>query len=508
MRILQLGNNNWANQYSLSEDLEWHFNDFPEKLKVKDKKAKGYLVVIIDEGAKLSDENWKKLYLLIDPYHVLYTEKALENLSATGENFLKCTAAEKIVEDPQTLINHLQVRYFFGQSGIRIFPTAIELNSKKINEFEFLDSGNLKLQIDSQKKWINIGAYRNGLYLDPNRKIKLWLTMKAKNVSVRLRVFIQEIGSDGNPDNNYVLLIDKNSDKELYLPISVSKTPRVADITIEVKGFGELTIGVLHSRWGRDGKGEFIAGGKRIVNLERREDIAYYFNPGDLKPPLNVYFAGARSLEGFEAFPLFRKLKAPALLFTDMRLSIGQFYDDKDNVMGTKIEDVIMRTLKKLGFDKSQLIMNGISMGTYPALKYGSRIGAYMINVAKPLGNLGYIASRARLQRPDDFDTIFDIDHQLISTLDDKNLHKLDEKFWQEFDHSDLSKTRLFVGYMENDDYDDIAINKLKASPAVKTAKQFSFKGFPGRHNDNDAINAWFVERLVYVLQNNFNRKK
>ena len=34
MRILQLGNNNWANQYSLSEDLEWHFNDFPEKLKV------------------------------------------------------------------------------------------------------------------------------------------------------------------------------------------------------------------------------------------------------------------------------------------------------------------------------------------------------------------------------------------------------------------------------------------------------------------------------------------
>ena len=87
-------------------------------------------------------------------------------------------------------------------------------------------------------------------------------------------------------------------------------------------------------------------------------------------------------------------------------------------------------------------------------------------------------------------------------------MHKLDEKFWQEFDHSDLSKTRLFVGYMENDDYDDIAINKLKASPAVKTAKQFSFKGFPGRHNDNDAINAWFVERLVYVLQNNFNRKK
>ncbi len=53
---------------------------------------------------------------------------------------------------------------------------------------------------------------------------------------------------------------------------------------------------------GRDGAGDFISGGKRIVDPATREDIAYYFNPGDLKPPLNVYFSGAREREGFEGY--------------------------------------------------------------------------------------------------------------------------------------------------------------------------------------------------------------
>lgn len=94
---------------------------------------------------------------------------------------------------------------------------------------------------------------------------------------------------------------------------------------------------MLHSRWGRDGAGNFIAGGQRIVNPQTRDDIAYYFNPGDLKPPLNVYFSGAREAEGFEAYFLFKGLKAPMLLFTDMRLNIGQFYDDEDNFLSKKL---------------------------------------------------------------------------------------------------------------------------------------------------------------------------
>ena len=93
-----------------------------------------------------------------------------------------------------------------------------------------------------------------------------------------------------------------------------------------------------------------------------RDDIAYYFNPGDLKPPLNVYFSGAREAEGFEAYFLFKGLKAPMLLFTDMRLNIGQFYDDEDNFFEQEIIKTIKSKLNELGFDESQLLVNGISM--------------------------------------------------------------------------------------------------------------------------------------------------
>ena len=130
-----------------------------------------------------------------------------------------------------------------------------------------------------------------------------------------------------------------------------------------------------------------------------------------------------------------------------------------------------------------------------------------MINVTKPLANLGYIAQRGRLQRPDDFEVIYDIDNQLVTKFDDEHLHELDERFWKKFDKLDLSNTRLFVGYMNDDDFDNKTIGRLKKSPATKNALQFTYKGFPGRHNDNRTIVLWFIDRLNQILQSDFDRK-
>lgn len=512
MRVLQLGNNDWSKQYSIPKDIDWLFNVFPEPVVIgkngKVKPPKRYDVVIITGKTDLKNEEWDKLQWLVDPYHVLYSPRAEEVINDHGKRFLDCQAAEKITEDPQTLIDHLQVRYFFGQSGLRIFPGQLSLNASKISQFEYLDSGHMKLKVNAPDHWVNIGSYRQTLMLDPNRLINLWLEFQSKNVQLRLRIFIQPTGADGDPQNNKVMTIEYSSLKEVTIPVPASKDARFACISLEAKGQGKLILGVLHSRWSREGKGHFIAGGHRLINAEKREDIAYFFNPGDMKPPLNVYFSGARGLEGFEAYPLFRSLHAPSLLFTDMRLSIGQFYDDAENSMGRKIKDTILDTLDRLHFDRSQLIMNGISMGTYPAMKYGAQLGAYMINVAKPLGDLGYIAYRARLQRPDEFDTIFDIDHQIMDKkLELDNLKQLDKKFWEEFNQADLSNTRLFIGYMNNDDYDNHAIDKLKQSPAVKKALQLSYKGYEGRHNDDPTVKSWFIGRLTQVLKDDFGRK-
>ncbi|MGC4432596.1 accessory Sec system protein Asp2, partial [Streptococcus suis] len=68
---------------------------------------------------------------------------------------------------------------------------------------------------------------------------------------------------------------------------------------VYAKGAGKLSIGALHWRYSRMGLGRFVLGGKRIADSKRQE-LFYYFNPGDMKPPLNVYFSGFRGAEGFE----------------------------------------------------------------------------------------------------------------------------------------------------------------------------------------------------------------
>ena len=419
MRVLQLGSIDWSKKYELTKNLEWHFNDFPpiEKVDEKDPKKKkieikNYDVILITGPTNLTKKNWADLKGLVPPYQVLYLPKVLEIADTEESYFLKSIAAQEITEDPQYLINKLEERYFVGQTGMRVAAVNFKLNDRQVHSFEYLGHGELKLNLDTNNEWINLGVYKTGIYIDPGKRINFWLTMKNNN----------------------------------------------------------------------------------------------FQNPGDLKPPLNVYFSGAREREGFEGYFLMKRLNAPMLLFTDMRLAVGGFYDDAEGYFGKKIIEVIKQTLKKLGFDSSQLVMTGISMGTYPAIKYGAKLKPYAINVAKPLLNLGYIARRAALDRPGGFDTIFDVDGAINRSLSFEKLKELDQKTMNELGQSDLSQTRLFVAYMKNDDYDDHAVAELKKSPAVRNAIQFSIKGFDGRHNDDPAVNYWFIYRL-YEIMGNFGRK-
>lgn len=484
MEVLQLGTENWADKYQVPDDITWSHNQYPPK------KDQHYDLVIITLGAKLSDDLWKKLQWQVDPYRVLYLPLAEKDLSDAGKHFLICQEARQIVESPQDLIDQLIVCYFPGQSGMRIPPTKILLNSLAST---LVDGGHLKVTVNSDE-WVKVGNYQQNIYIDPDRLLKFSLeyTRNAK-VKIRLRFFIQEGGGDGDPANSY-LLDFSNDDEEQVLPLKVADIRRFANISIEVQGKGDLTIGMLHSRWSRAGKGDYFPGGQRLVDPVTGADIAYYFNPGDLKPPLHVYFSGARELEGFEAYPLFRRNHTPSLLFTDSRLAVGQFYTGE--VMEEQIKATIIATLEKLGFNRQQLIMNGISMGTYPAIKLGAQLSPYAINVAKPTVNLGRVAMRARLQRPDEFDTIFDIDRQLVDELTVEQLTQLDADFWQLMAKNDLTKTRFYIGYMANDDYDDQAVPRMLDNSAIQQAKAFVSKAFAGRHNDDPSVVYWFISRL------------
>ena len=97
-----------------------------------------------------------------------------------------------------------------------------------------------------------------------------------------------------------------------------------------------------------------------------------------MKPPLNVYFSGYKTQEGFEGFNMMRKMGAPFLLVAESRLEGGAFYlgdDEYEKFITTGIQDC----LNQLGFDRSQLILSGLSMGTFGALYNGCKLQPHAI---------------------------------------------------------------------------------------------------------------------------------
>lgn len=170
---------------------------------------------------------------------------------------------------------------------------------------------------------------------------------------------------------------------------------------------------------------------------------------------------------------------------------------------------IIDQHLQLLGFDHTQLVMSGISMGTYGAIKFGLRQKAHAVIAAKPLVHLGTIAQRSRLARPDEFGTSFDLARELIAApneLDETSLRQLDQKIIDALIHEDASETSLNLAYMFDDDYDPNALAVLKKH-LLGRARQINYYGLPGRHNDDSSgMIKWFLRQYARVLKEDFGR--
>ena len=139
-----------------------------------------------------------------------------------------------------------------------------------------------------------------------------------------------------------------------------------------------------------------------------REEIFSYFDPGDMKPPLNVYFPVIRHEEGFEEYYRMRSMGCPFLLIAEARLEGGGFYVGTQEYE-TVIVDLILKSMKELGFTRDQVILSGISMGSFGALYYGCDIMPHAMILGKPLASIGDVAANERLRRPGGFPTSLDV---------------------------------------------------------------------------------------------------
>ncbi|SJZ82231.1 accessory secretory protein Asp2 [Pilibacter termitis] len=293
-------------------------------------------------------------------------------------------------------------------------------------------------------------------------------------------------------------------------PILLESKEENANISVSLylKGTGEVQIGQVHVRRAIASRQSMISGGANLLDHEENGDgIFYYFNPGDFKPPLAIYFSGYRPLEGFEGLGMMSKMGCPFMLIADPRLEGGNFYLSTEK-LEKRLVEIIQEKLDFLGFTNQELVLSGLSMGTFGALYFASYLSPKCVIIGKPLTNLGLIAENGRIHRTQEFATAYDMMCYNVKGISDEKIKEMDEMFWQRFRQGDYNQTIFAIAYMKQDDYDAIAFPMLydflkEHSPN----SHLLYRGFIGHHNDNSpAINNWFVKQYRNLMWTNYQR--
>lgn len=495
IQVLQLGERDWSECYTLPEEAEFCY--IP-RLKKAPKKL--YDLVILDRcplEAELPHlEKSTRAYTLFVTEETKMTDKA--------EWFYKCKKGKRISRgDIQDFLSH-EVRNYFSRSyGEKFRPQNLTIAQGFSGSVRWDGGYQACLKGDFGAEFHQAVLWRNNIPIWPGQCLDMWLEyQKDRAVSIALTVFLYWWGdASGTPGYTW-----KFTEEEIDQGIRIdSQWHGALFVSLSARGEGELRIIGLHDRHSRRGHGLFIPGGEKHIT-SAREEVFSYFDPGDMRPPLTVYFSGYKTQEGFEGYYMMRKMGCPFLLIAEARLEGGGFYMGSEEYENLLLE-VIERSRKELGFTRHQVLLAGMSMGSFGALYYGCDIRPHAILLGKPLASIGDVASNEKLFRPGVFPTSLDVLRYLCGSLDEKAVRKLNERFWDKFDKTDWGESRIISAYMIEDDYDMTAYPRLIAHLHSDGAQLYG-KGLHGRHNDNSAgIVEWFVNRMKQTLREDFHRK-
>lgn len=500
-----MGLKNWRPFLSeeQSKEVEWHFLNlgadtagFREGYSNLTKKQTFEVVLCTDE---INNCVLIEFSELIEAYRLIVDQRLKEEVS-TGVIQSKSPFFLDLC-DPEKVIEVIRKCFFANQiqQGTKFQVSELLISHFFEGNKEFWGQNYLELTGRFSEKFLEpLISWRYNVAMR-NKSKKIWLEFEHDpSLSIGLSiVFINGITGEVVQMKEYT-----EAQFESGLEIEYQKNIDYLGFSLKASGEGKLRVGALHYRDSRGKFGEYIPGGHKIFD-KKKQEIYYYLNPGNLTPPLTVYFSGYRTAEGFEGFQMMKKMGQPFLLFTDPRLEGGAFYLGTPHLEKQVIE-VIEKSLNVLGFDHHQLVLSGLSMGTFGALYYGSRLKPHTIVIGKPLVNLGTMAVNSKLVRPGQFETSLDLLCLTYKEISADSISLLNQRFWAYFDEADFSETKFKVAYMENDDYDSEAYHDLLEHLLNQKTTIIS-KGIPGRHNDNSsAINQWFLTQYHETLSKDF----
>lgn len=496
IRALQLGSEDWNTCYQIPKELRVQYEERLEQIP-----ETPYDLVFLD-GA-VSDAEAALLYQATKAHTLFVTERTprTEILAA----YVRCKKGKRLARE--------KVQSFLSQGARNYFPTSYgeKFQLKNIGVAHSFGgtvvwSGNYCVTLEGTfgETFCQSIYWRNNIPMLAGQAIELWLEYETTgNVEIALEVTLFRAGSISEVEKKWHF-----SEEELQKPVILDDAQQrgMLFFSLQAKGVGTLCLIALHDRYSRRGHGCFLPGGQRYVT-EKREEIFHYFDPGDRKPPLAVYFSEHKTQEGFQGYWLMRSLQCPFLLIAEQRLTGGAFYmGDAEYEAG--FVKIIEECMQELSFSPQQVILSGISMGGLASVYYGCDLSPHAMIVGKPLFHMGDVAGNERLHRPGGFPESLDILQLLGGGGDAEAIARLNERFWKKFAVADWGKSKFFVAHMLEDDYESNAYEELLAH-LNNAGVQVYGKGIHGRHNDaTREIVRWFRNQYQKVLAEDFGREQ
>lgn len=495
IRVLQLGTEDWSSTHTVSEEIAWTYLETLEEIP-----PKPYDVVFLDRNPS----KWEisLLHKAVKAYTLFVTERVI--LKGMLQELFKCKMGRILKSDALKDFLQKELRYYYGKPyGEKYENVKLTVSQDFKGTIYWHGNCYLSLQGEFGDEFHQIAFWRNNIPVFQGQTIEFWLEYeKSAEIAISMTITLIERGSVSKIMNKWEF-----SEAALQQVVQIRNDWQdgVIFVSISAKGQGELKIIALHDRYSRCGHGHFLPGGERLVTSER-EEVFCYFDPGDRKPPLNVYFSGYKTQEGFEGYNLMRSFGAPFLLISEARLRGGAFY------MGSSeyeqmIVDVIKKYRWKLGFHYDEVILSGLSMGTFGALYYGCELHPYALILGKPLASIGNVAANETLNRPGGFPTSLDVLMKNYNSTSREAVELLNTRFWERFDRAYWKDTRFIVSYMIEDDYDADAYETMLSHLKADGVQVYG-KGIHGRHNDRtkEIVN-WFVSQYEKILKEDFGRE-
>ena len=493
IKILVVSDRDWRTEYNIPEFVKLFFYKIDE-IKKKDI----FEITIVERN--IDEDEFKELKAHSYSYCLFVYEDL--SLNPNTKELVRQRMGKTIDRsDIQAFLDNEARKYFSKPYGEKYRPNTVGIAQSFKGSIKWDGNYSVSLDGDYGNGMNQIAFWRTNIPIQKGQAIEFWLEYKKDadvSISLSIRQFVS--GSIGDISDFWNF-----SEDDMKNPVVIEgKEQGMLYVSLNASGAGKLDIIALHDRISHWDVGKFMVGGERYAT-SNREEIFCYFDPGDLKPPLTVYFSGYKTQEGFEGYYMMRKLGCPFLLIAEQRFEGGGFYMGEPEFESLMVK-IISDKLSQLGFYPDQLILSGISMGTIGSMYYGCDLRPHALILGKPLASLGDIAANERLKRPKGFPTSLDLLHKYAGAMDEDAVQALNDRFWTKVRTTDFSHTKFVVSYMYEDDYDSTAYGKL-LTELNSSGVQVYGKGLHGRHNDNTGgIATWFKGQYDRILKEDFGR--